>query len=140
MVERSPYKADVAGSIPVPPTNLGNRQKAIVKGEIKNYKDLIVWQKSHEAILLSIELLECLPKNQILNVISVQFLRSISSVSANIAEGFGSYSSKKYRRYLNIALKSAHESDNWIQIFKDSKKLTNGLQKDTLEKIEKLNK
>ena len=78
-----------------------------MEGEIKNYKDLIVWQKSHAA-------------------------------SANIAEGFGSYSNKEYRRYLNIALKSAHESDNWIQVFKDSKKITNGLQNGNLEKIEKL--
>ena len=110
-----------------------------MEGEIKNYKDLIVWQKSHAAVLLSIELIENLPKNLTLNILSDQFLRAISSVSANIAEGFGSYSNREYRRYLNIALKSAHESDNWIQIFKDSKKITNGLQNGNLEKIEKLN-
>ena len=110
-----------------------------MEGEIKNYKDLIVWQKSHAAVLLSIELIENLPKNLTLNILSDQFLRAITSVSANIAEGFGSYSNKEYRRYLNIALKSAHESDNWIQVFKDSKKITNGLQNGNLEKIEKLN-
>ena len=102
---------------------MGNRQKAIEKfvGAIKTYKDLKVWQKAFELSLQIIEFIDNFPKRIVFNVIFIQLLRSVSSIGANISEGYGSFSKKEYRRYLGIALKSAYETDNWPMTIKHSK-------------------
>ena len=89
--------------------------------KIKTYKDLKVWQKGFELTLQIIEFINDFPKQIIFNVIFIQLLRSVTSIGANIAEGYGSFSRKEYRRYLGIALKSAYETDNWLMIIKHSK-------------------
>ena len=50
-----------------------------------------------------------------------QFLSATTSIDANIAEGSGGYKDKEFVRFLNIALRSAFETDNRIQPIKDSK-------------------
>ena len=97
-------------------------------GEIKTYKDLRVWQRAFELALQIIEFIDNFAKQTVFNVISTQLLRSVTSIGANIAEGYGSFSRKEYRRYLGIALKSAYETDYWLMIIKHSKvfqKVTN---------------
>jgi four helix bundle protein len=90
-------------------------------GAIKTYKDLKVWQKAFELTLQIIEFIDDSPKQIVFNVVFVQLLRSTTSIGANIAEGYGSFSRKEYRRYLGIALKSAYETDNWLMTIKHSK-------------------
>ncbi len=91
---------------------------------IKSYKDLIVWQKAHENDVMIIELIEdfknCIP----LNVIGRQLMKSITSISANIAEGHSSFVGKEYLTFLNYALRSAYESDNWLTLLIDSSRLS----------------
>ena len=82
-----------------------------------------VWQKALELTLQIIEFIDDFPKRTVSNVISTQLLRSVTSIGANIAEGYGSFSRKEYRRYLGIALKSANETDYWLTIIKHSKVL-----------------
>jgi len=89
---------------------------------------LKVWQKAFKLTLQIIEFIDDFPKRTVFNVISKQLLRSVTSIGANIAEGYGSFSRKEYRRYLGIALKSANETDYWLMIIKHSKvfqKVTN---------------
>lgn len=108
-------------------------------GRIKSYKDLEVWKKSHRAALLTIEVVDGFPKSQIFRVVGDQLLRSITSVSANISEGFASFGKKEYRRYLGIALRSALESDNWVQLIKDSDVLSSEVNLEAIHDIEELN-
>jgi four helix bundle protein len=89
---------------------------------IKDYKDLKVWQKAMEVACDIIELVEMLPKGPARNVVGEQIIGSSTSVSANIAEGHSSGSSREYHRILRIAYREAKETDNWLQVIKRSAK------------------
>lgn len=49
------------------------------------------------------------------NTVGMQLVRSIDSVSANIAEGFGRYSKKDKIRFYRIALASQTEVEDWLR-------------------------
>jgi len=87
--------------------------------EIRSYRDLKVWQKAHSNVLKTVTLIESISRQVIFFPLCYQLLNSISSVSANIAEGYGSFRGKEYIRFLGIALRSAYESDNWLKVFED---------------------
>jgi four helix bundle protein len=86
--------------------------------DIKSFNDLLVWQKAHKLFLEIVKLVEKLPKNKVATVISDQILRSVSSISANIAEGYGRRG-KDYERFLTIARGSTTESEDWLIKLKD---------------------
>src|SRR5690242_17142540 len=104
-------------------------------GEIKTFRDLIVWQKAHEMDLLVIELVTSFPRGQPFWVIGDQLLRSSTSISANIAEGHGSYRGKEYGRFLSYALRSAYETENWLLKLQDSRILRQRVNSDALQTI-----
>jgi four helix bundle protein len=107
--------------------------------KIKSYKDLIVWQKSHTNSLEIIELVEGFKWCRSLDVIGKQLIRSITSVGANIAEGYGSFQGKEYLTFLVFALRSAWESDNWLTLLKDSTKLKERFDNTQLKLIQSRN-
>jgi len=86
--------------------------------DIKSFNDLLVWQRAHRLFLEMVKLVEKLPKNRVATVISDQILRSVSSISANIAEGYGRRG-KDYERFLTIARGSTTESEDWLMKMKD---------------------
>ena len=81
---------------------------------MQTYRDLNDWQVNQQCIELCAKLMEKLPRSQPAGIISDQLFRSIASVGANIAEGYGSYEGWEYPRYCRIALRSATESDHWL--------------------------
>ena len=84
---------------------------------MKDYKDLIVWQKAYDVALSIAETVDELSqKSNAVNIIMSQVIRSATSVCSNIAEGYGSDSNPEFGRYLGISYKSALETDNWIQL------------------------
>lgn len=87
---------------------------------ISSYKDLIFWQKAHQATILVMKLCKKLPKNGISVVLINQVVRSSGSVGANIAEGFGRYKGKEYKRFLQVALGSANETEYWLNVVSDA--------------------
>jgi len=107
--------------------------------KIKSYKDLVVWQKAHTDSLEIIELVEDFKWCRSLDVIGKQLIRSITSVGANIAEGYGSFQGKEYLTFLVFALRSAWESDNWLTLLKDSTKLKDRFDVNLLESIQSRN-
>ena len=84
------------------------------------YQELKVWQKAHQNALEAIDLYKN-QHNSKFDLIFKQFISSITSIGANIAEGSGDYKGKEFVRFLNIALRSAFETDNWLNVIKDSK-------------------
>jgi len=70
--------------------------------DIKNYRELHVWQKAHELVLLVFRMTEKFPKTDQFGIVS-QVRRSASSVAANIAEGFGRGTTKEFLRSLQIS-------------------------------------
>lgn len=83
------------------------------------YRDLIVWQKAHELAKLVLILVKKLPTSDESKIIRRQLIRSITSIPANIAEGYGGYRGRAYRNHLVIARKSLSESDYWLFLILD---------------------
>ena len=81
---------------------------------IKDFRDLIVWKKSHQLFLDIVKDVELFPKTQAARIITDQILRACSSISANIAEGFGRRKGKEYLHYLIISRGSTTETLNWL--------------------------
>ncbi|MFA5308404.1 MAG: four helix bundle protein [Dehalococcoidales bacterium] len=85
-----------------------------------NYKGLIVWQKAHALTLRTIKASESIKRSYASDIIIRQLLRAITSIGANIAEGYGRNEGKEYVRFLQIAYGSANEADNWLNVLKDA--------------------
>ncbi len=81
---------------------------------IKDFRKLIVWQKSHQLFLDVMRDIEDFPKIQATKIVIDQLLRACGSISANIAEGFGRKKGKEYTHYLIIARGSTTETLNWL--------------------------
>jgi four helix bundle protein len=106
---------------------------------IKDFKDLKVWQKAHQLGLEIIDLVDDLPDKFVYRSVSDQLLRSATSIASNIAEGYGSFSRKEYRRYLGIALKSAYETENWLRLVAESKVFQKIIVKEKIDNLEQKN-
>ena len=73
---------------------------------MKNFKGLIVWQKSHRMTLDVYNATRAFPKEELYGLTS-QLRRSAASIGANIAEGSGRRSNNEICRFLQIARGSA---------------------------------
>jgi four helix bundle protein len=109
------------------------------RAEIKTFRDLIVWQKAHEMDLRVIELVAAFPQQQPFRVIGDQLLRASTSISANIAEGHSSYRGREYGKFLSYALRSAHETENWLLKLQDSSILRQHVNVDAVQSLACLN-
>lgn len=75
---------------------------------MKNFKNLNVWQKSHQLALSVYKNTSDFPKSEVYGLTS-QIRRSAVSVPSNIVEGCGRNSDAELRRFLTIAHGSAAE-------------------------------
>ena len=75
-------------------------------------------------------------------ILSKQFLRSGTSIGANIREGLFAQSRKDFINKMNIALKEAGETDYWLEVIHSTEYLTDteyeSLKKDNDELIKLL--
>ena len=69
---------------------------------MKNFKELVVWQKSHRMTLDVYAATRGFPKEELYGLTS-QLRRSAASIGANIAEGSGRRSNNEICRFLQIA-------------------------------------
>lgn len=84
-------------------------------GEIRTHKDLKVWQKSIELVMLVYKLTQQYPKEE-LYAITNQIRRCVTSIPANIAEGSGRKSKAELIHFLYISLGSASELETFLII------------------------
>lgn len=75
----------------------------------QKYRRLIVWNQSMELIEAIYKLTSRFPGTEIYGLTN-QLRRSCVSIALNIAEGSGAGSDLEYRRFLNIARRSAFEA------------------------------
>src|SRR5688500_4077309 len=75
---------------------------------MKNYKNLIVWQKAHAMVLCLYKETANFPKNEQFNLTS-QIRRAATSIPSNIAEGCGKFSQSDFANFLQIGLGSSNE-------------------------------
>jgi len=85
---------------------------------MKDFRQLTIWQRSHQLTLAIYKLTRTFPSDERYGVTS-QLRRSMSSVPANIAEGCGRDSELELKRYLDIAHGSASEADYHLQLATD---------------------
>lgn len=86
--------------------------------EIKfSFEDLEVWQKAVDFAVSVIDIAEIMNTNRNHYRLIEQLESSVTSISANIAEGKGRNSKKEFIQYLYIARGSLFETITFLTIF-----------------------
>jgi len=85
---------------------------------LRNYKDLIVWQKSYQLCLDIYKTTKGFPKEERYGLTS-QIRRAAVSIPSNIAEGYGRKTTPDYIRCLYIAYGSTCELETQLLLTGD---------------------
>ncbi|WP_342597657.1 four helix bundle protein [Cyanobacterium aponinum UTEX 3222] len=83
--------------------------------ELKSYRDLTVWQKSMDLVVICYQLTSLFPKTEIYGL-SNQIQRAAVLILANIAEGKGRNHLGDYIRHLSMANGSLKELETHLMI------------------------
>ena len=82
---------------------------------MKNYRDLIVWQKAMRLVTEIYRCTKAFPQDERYGLIS-QLRRSSVSLPSNMAEGYGLNSTQDYVRFLRVANGSLFELQTQLEI------------------------
>lgn len=91
---------------------------------MKDFKQLLVWQKSHQFTLDVYAVTQSFPKDELFGLTS-QIRRSSSSIPTNIAEGCGRGTDADFGRFLQIAMGSASEAEYQLLLSRDLNYINN---------------
>ena len=83
--------------------------------KIQGFEDLVVWQESQNLAVQVYEITKQFPREEVFGITS-QIKRAVSSVSANIAEGFGRQTLKDKLQFYTIAYGSLLETKNFLYL------------------------
>jgi four helix bundle protein len=84
----------------------------------KSFRDLLVWRKAHEFVLLVYRLTAGSPREETYGL-TMQMRRAAVSIPANISEGFVKRGRQDKARYVNIAEGSLKESRYYLILVQD---------------------
>ena len=110
-----------------------------MKKEIKNFYDLDAWKQAHILVVEVYRITENFPKEELYGIVS-QLRRAVSSITANIAEGFARYHFKDKIRFYYQARGSAAEVQNFLLIARDLKIINDEICKKLGEKSKEVQK
>ncbi len=82
---------------------------------VKNYRDLIVWQKAMDLVTLVYQSTECFPQKEVFGLTN-QIRKAAVSIPSNIAEGQGRNTDRDFRHFLSIARGSLQEVETQLEI------------------------
>jgi four helix bundle protein len=102
-----------------------------------NFKKLQVYQKAlnlTKSVRLATNLF---PKKELFSLTS-QFQRAVDSIVLNIAEGAGNRSNKEFAKFLDYAIRSAHECIRCIDIALENKYTTEQQYKNLFEQTDEI--
>ena len=85
---------------------------------MKDFRDLRVWDRSHQLTLQIYAATTNFPKDELYGLTG-QIRRCSASIGANIAEGCGKRGNNEFQRYLQIASGSASELDYHLPLSRD---------------------
>ena len=97
---------------------------------MKDFRQLKVWEKSHQLALAVYMVTREFPKEELYGLTS-QIRRSGMSIPTNIAEGCGRFTDADFARFLQIAMGSASETEYQLILAQD----LGFLPKDSYEKL-----
>lgn len=95
-------------------------------------------ERSYAFSLKTIRFLESLPKDYMTQIMTKQLLRSATSIGANIAEGQYASSKKDFAIFYRHALKSGKETQYWLRLLRDAKKIAGAEMDFLLNEISEL--
>ncbi|MBU1164334.1 four helix bundle protein [Patescibacteria group bacterium] len=84
----------------------------------RNFKDLIVWQKSHQLVLVIYKVTKNFPIHERYSLVP-QIRRACVSVASNIVEGFHRKSNKESYHFYNYSEASLEEVKYQLLVSKD---------------------
>jgi four helix bundle protein len=87
-------------------------------GQVRSYRDLVVWQRAYDLSLAVYRATREFPKDEIYGLRS-QIRRAAISIPSNIAEGYGRRTTAEYMRSLNIAYGSNCELETQLSLATD---------------------
>ena len=99
---------------------------------IRHFTDLVVWQEGHKLVLNVYSTTRKFPEDERYGLVS-QMRRSASSITANIAEGFGRQGSKDKAQFYIHSRGSVDELQDQFLIAKDLKYITDNLYNELQE-------
>jgi four helix bundle protein len=82
---------------------------------VKSYKDLIVWQKAMDLVMLVYQATKGFPKDELYGLTN-QIRRAAVSIASNIAEGQARNSSAEFLHFLSIAKGSLAQVETQLLI------------------------
>ena len=82
---------------------------------MKNYRDLVVWQKGMDLVEKIYKITGFLPNEENFGL-TLQLKRAAVSIPSNIAEGFERNTTKDYIKFLSIAKASRAEVETQLLI------------------------
>lgn len=94
------------------------------KNKIKEFTDLLTWQEGHKLVLQIYKITSSFPHRETFSLVD-QMRRAVTSITSNIAEGFGRQTYKEKIQYFYLAQGSLTELKNQILISKDVGYLSN---------------
>lgn len=97
---------------------------------MKDFRQLKVWEKSHQLALAIYKETKKFPKEELYGLTS-QIRRASMSIPTNIAEGCGRNTDAEFARFLQIAMGSASETEYQLILARDIE----FLPKETYEKL-----
>lgn len=98
-----------------------------------HWKDLLVWQRSHDFVLTIYKLIATFPQEERFHLID-QIKRAASSVPANIVEGHSRQSKKEFVRFMMFSRGSLEEVRYFMLLAKDLKYMDEVKYKELEEK------
>ena len=87
---------------------------------VKNYRELVVWQKAVELVEQVYQVTRQFPKEEMYGLTN-QVRRAAVSIPSNIAEGYGRKSKKEYLQFYSIAYGSLLELETQLILSHDLK-------------------
>lgn len=88
------------------------------EGKINSFTDLNVWQEGHKLVIMVYKITKSFPKEETYSLID-QMRRAVSSVTSNIAEGFGRQTYKEKVQFYYQSSGSLSELKNHLLIGRD---------------------
>jgi four helix bundle protein len=85
---------------------------------MRNYKDLVVWEKAHRLTLVIYKNTRAFPNEEKFGLTS-QMRRASASIAANLAEGCGRRSDAEMGRFIQIAMGSGAELSYHLLLARD---------------------
>jgi four helix bundle protein len=99
--------------------------------------DNVLRDKSYEFALKAVSLgYELIERREF--ILSKQFIRSATSIGANMEEAVGAYSKKEFHHKITISYKEARETKYWIRLLRDSKWIEENQAAKLLSDLEEL--